>query len=185
MRKLLLIALLTIQSLVTYSLVINDGPTPKTILAHAFTPTEVKQQMEQEKKQIKYDAAENVAARVLRRHGCNDEFAEVIGHAAVDEGLNPRVVAAVTIVESTCNPNARSHDAVGLMQVSPKTWHYTVKDLLNPAFNVTHATRILANYVHRFGLEEGLHHYNGLGVGCGACDDQYVGKVLRAAGYTT
>ncbi len=180
--------LLTVLVLISGAIIssmVDPGPTPKSVLAHAFTPAEVRQQLEQEKKQIKYDAAENVAARVLRRHGCDDEFAEVIGHAAVDEGLNPRVVAAVAFVESTCNPNARSRDAVGLMQVSPKTWHYKTKDLLDPTFNVTHATHILASYVHRFGLQEGLHHYNGMGVGCSACDAGYVGKVLRVAGYST
>lgn len=181
-----LLAILVLISGAVVSMATDPGPAPKTILAHAYTSEEIKQGLEQEKKQIKYDTAENVAARVLRRYGCDDEFAEVIGHAAVDEGLNPRVVAAVAFVESACNPNARSKEGcLGLMQVSPKTWHYQAEDLLDPTFNVTHATHILASYVHRFGLEEGLHHYNGMGVGCSACDAEYVGKVLRVAGYST
>lgn len=167
-----------------YVLITDPGPAPKIVSARAFTSEEIKLQMEREKLQIKYDAAENLAAHVLRRHGCEDEFAEIIGHAAVDTGLSPRLVAAVAIVESTCNPRARSKEgAVGLMQVVPKVWHYEVSDLLDPAFNVTHGARILASYVRRFGLEEGLHHYNGMGVGCEACDGEYVGKVLRTAGY--
>lgn len=184
MKELLAVLVLALGAVV--SAVTDSGPAPKTVPARPYTSEDIKQGLAQERKQIKYDAAENVAARVLRRHGCDDEFAEVIGHAAVDEGLNPRVVAAVAFVESTCNPNARSKEGcLGLMQVSPKTWHYKAKDLLDPTFNVTHATRILAGYIHRFGLQEGLHHYNGMGVGCEACDAEYVGKVLRVAGYST
>lgn len=182
MKELLALSVLILGAIT--SAVVDPGPSPKAVLVRPFTPEDIKQGLEQEKKQVKYDAAENVAARVLRRHGCDDEFAEIIGHAAVDEGLNPRVVAAVAFVESTCNPNARSKEGcLGLMQVSPKTWHYKTTDLLDPAFNVKHATRILAGYVRRFGLEEGLHHYNGMGVGCSSCDAEYVGKVLRVAGY--
>ena len=187
MKTLLLAVLMLFQGVITYSLVMDPGPAPKTVLAKAFTPTDIKNQIEREEKQKQYDQAEEVAARVMKRHGCDDEFAELVGRTAVDERISARLVAAVMVLESTCKPGAVSpSDGVGLMQVVPRMWHVSKKALKDPAFNVRFAThRILAPFVHAYGIREGLHHYNGLGVGCSACSDDYPERVMRIAGYAT
>lgn len=159
------------------------GVAPEPLKIRAFTPEQVSAQLDVEQKQRNYDKAEEVAARVLRRNGCSDEFAELIGRASVDEGISPRVVAATVYVESTCRDWVVSPEgAVGLMQVVPKVWHHKVHELKNPEFNVRVGTHILGAFIRAYGLREGLHHYNGMGIGCDACDQNYSGKVLQAAG---
>jgi len=187
MKKLLLTALVATQSLIMYSVMLDLGPTPKTVLAHALTENDIREQIAQEQKQMQYDVAEEVAAKVMRHHGCNDEFAELVGRAAVDEHLPARLIAAVMVIESTCNAHAISHaDGIGLMQVVPKIWHIQRNKLLDPVFNVRFATsRILVPFVRVYGIREGLHHYNGMGVGCSACSKDYPERVMRIAGYTT
>lgn len=185
--KTILAILMLVQCAIIGSLMVDPGPAPKTVLAKALTPEDVKQGLEQERKQRQYDAAENVAVSVMKHYrGCADgEFAEAVGHAAVDEKIPARVIAATMIVESGCNPNAVSpHDGVGLMQVVPRVWRVSKTKLKDPMFNVRFATHnILAPMIRAYGLREGLHHYNGMGVGCSACDGQYPEKVLRVAGY--
>ena len=182
MKKLLLTALVAVQSLITYSVILDPGPMPKTVPAHALTEADIKDQIVQEQKQKQYDAAEEVAARVMKRYGLDDEFAELAGRAAVDERIPARLVAAVMIAESSCNPTliSRTQD-VGLMQVNRRIWKMPTAKLLNPALNVKFAThRILAPLVHTYGVREGLHRYNGLG-GNGSYSD----RVMRIAGYAT
>jgi len=166
---------------------LGPGPTPETVLAHALTENDIRNQIAQEQKQIQYDVAEEVAAKVMKHHGCNDEFAELAGHAAVDERIPARLIAAVMVIESTCNAKAISRaDGIGLMQVVPRIWHIQRNKLLDPAFNIRFATsRILAPFVRVYGIREGLHHYNGMGVGCSACSEDYPERVMRIAGYTT
>lgn len=188
--KTVIAVLMLLQGTVVGALASMDlGPAPKTVLAKALTPADVERQLEQEQKQLRYDAAENAAAAVMRRYrGCSDgEFAELIGHASVDEHIPARILAAVMIVESTCNPNAVSKsEAIGLMQVVPRVWRVPKAQLTNPTFNVGFAAHnILAPMIRMHGIREGLHHYNGMGVGCSACDGEFPEKVMRIAGYAT
>lgn len=161
----------------------NPEP-PAAIKVTAPTVESMKAQLEQEQKQRQYDAAENIAARILRQHcGGNDEWAEAAARAAVDERVSVRLVAGAIAVESTCRANAESPEhAIGLMQVVPKVHHLTREQLLDPEFNVRYGTHYLGGLVRRYGVAEGLHHYNGMGVGCDACDGAYPNKVLLVAG---
>jgi soluble lytic murein transglycosylase-like protein len=114
--------------------------------------------------QLRYEAAKRIVVRVMHANGCSDRFAEPVARAAVDNNLSPRVVAAVVFVESSCNPDAISSEhAVGLMQVNGRVWHYSTTSLRDPEVNVQVGSRILREYIRRYGLREGLHHYNGVG----------------------
>ncbi len=182
MKKLLLTVLMLFQGVITYSVIMNPGQAPRTVLAKAFTTTDVKNQIEAEKKQVQYDAAEETAAKVMKHHGCDDEFAELVGHASVDERLPAKLVAAVMVAESSCRPDMISPTQdVGLMQVNRKVWKASTDKLLNPVYNVQFAVhRILAPLVHTYGIREGLHRYNGLGG-----DGSYSAHVMKIAGYAT
>lgn len=128
-------------------------------------------------RQIAYEAATDAAARVLRSNGCSDRYASLAGRAAVDEGIQADVVAGVIVVESSCNPLAVSPaGAVGLMQVNPRVWKFSRRELQNPDANIRIGTKILVDYVRPHGLREGLHRYNGLGD-----DGSYGAHVLYAA----
>ena len=124
-------------------------------------------------RRAEYDAAVRVAARTA----C-PSYATLVGAAAVDNHLPARVVAAVVFVESSCNPSAVSSEgAVGLMQVSPKLYRQNRARLHDPEYNIRLGTKILAGYVHTYGLREGLHRYNGLGAG----GELYSPRVLAVA----
>lgn len=180
MKKLLLAALMLLQVVITYSLVMNPGPAPKTVLAKAFTPADVKNQIEAERKQKQYDQAEKIVVSVIKRHGCGTEYASLTAHAAVDFRVPARVIAATMVVESSCDPTRISKTGdVGLMQVNARIHHFSVKQLLNPVFNVKVGGRFLASCIHQFGIVEGLHHYNGLG----NPTNEYADHVMRVAGY--
>jgi hypothetical protein len=153
---------------------------PEPIKVTPLTPEQIDQQVQKERKQIEYDAAENIAAVVMRRNGCSDEFAEAVGQSAVDNGVSPRVLASLTFVESSCKADAVSdRNSVGLTQVNPRVWKFSKVELMDPYRNAQIGGRILAEYVHKYGLKEGLHHYNGLGDET----DEYSTKVLLCAGY--
>lgn len=159
-------------------------PPPDAIKVTAPTPASLTAQLQAEQKQAAYDEAEEAAARIFKRHGCSDEFAEYAGHNAVDFHIPARIVSALIIVESSCRPHVVSSEgAIGLMQIVPKVWHVKAEQLRDPAFNIHKGTEILSSYVRAHGLREGLHHYNGMGVGCETCDGQYGSKVLLVAGY--
>ena len=157
-----------------------EGTAPPKIHVKAPTPETILEQLHQEALQRKYDIAEQVVDRVLRLHGCDTEWSEAVAHAAVNHGLNPRLMAGLVYVESTCRPNAVSGaKSVGLAQINPRVWrNYTHEQLLNPYTNAEIGATILAGYVHRYGVTEGLHHYNGMG----NPTDEYSEKVLSAAG---
>jgi len=182
--KLLLAVLMLFQGVIGYAVLMDPGTAPKTPQVQAITERVITDEFVKEQKQLQYDAAENVAARVMKRHGCDDEYAELVGHAAVDERIPARLIAAVMVLESTCRPSVVSHsDGVGLMQVVPKIWHVSKKKLLDPKFNVQFATHhVLAPMIRTYGVREGLHHYNGMGVGCSACSDDYPERVMAVAG---
>lgn len=143
------------------------GPQPPIITATVISA-----------RQIDYQRAGETAARVMVANGCSDTYAPQAGRAAVDNGMSPRIVAAVVFVESSCNPDAVSpRGAIGLMQVNHRTWKYDAGALRDPEFNAQVGTRILAGYVQAHGLREGLHRYNGLGDG----SDRYPARVIQVA----
>ena len=101
---------------------------------------------------------------------------------AMSKKLDPRLVAAVVVVESRGNPTAISPSkSVGLMQILVPTWaakiDFTEKNPFDPDVNIDIGTTILANYIsHSRDLESALLAY------VGAEDpstSQYVSKVLE------
>jgi len=67
---------------------------------------------------------------------------------------------------------------VGLAQINAKIHHLTVPALQDPTFNLQKGAMILAAFVHKFGLREGLHHYNGMG----NPTDSYARSIFQRAG---
>jgi hypothetical protein len=145
---------------------VAPGPKPVAIHATALQP-----------RQLEYEVAREVAARVLVANGCSDTYADPVGRAAVDHGMNPQIIAGIVFVESSCNPLAVSDKgAVGLLQVNSHTWRHSQRELRDPYTNAEIGTKILADYVNAHGLRDGLHRYNGLGD-----DGSYGARVLYAA----
>jgi soluble lytic murein transglycosylase-like protein len=96
----------------------------------------------------------------------------------VDSRLSARIVAALVFVESSCPADAVSKKgAAGLVQVNPRVWRHSRRELQDPSTNLQIGTQILAGYIRGHGLREGLHRYNGLGV----TSDDYSELVLQAA----
>lgn len=152
---------------------------PQAAAMQPLTPAEIKQQVKQERLAKAYKKASRAAAQVYQRNGCRSTFADLTGQYAVDLGISPRILAALVFVESSCNPNAVSgRSSVGLTQINPKVWKYSHATLKNPEKNLEIGATILANYIHRYGLVEGLHAYNGFGNHI----NTYAARVLTAAG---
>jgi soluble lytic murein transglycosylase-like protein len=107
-----------------------------------------------------------------------DGVANINKHVAVDSRLSARIVAAIVFVESSCRADAVSKKgAIGLVQVNPRVWRYSRRELQDPYTNLQIGARILAGYIRGHGLREGLHRYNGLG----DTSDDYSERVLEAA----
>jgi soluble lytic murein transglycosylase-like protein len=142
------------------------------LVTKAFTPEEVTNEMSR-------TANIKTVEAVFRHNGCGTKFADLVARVAVEEGLNPRVLAGLIFVESSCNPAAVSEcGAIGLTQVEPKVWHQSRHSLFDPEHNVRTGAHILATMIHQHGLVSGLHHYNGLG----NPTQEYAMRVLHAAG---
>ena len=95
-----------------------------------------------------------------------DRLANSIVASAKKYDVHPRLVASILIVESRGNPFAISGmNAIGVMQIHLPTWGQIADregiNLFKIEDNVDFGTRILADYVHRFGLWEGVKRYNG------------------------
>lgn len=174
-----LIFLLIGIGVLLFGALFGQPPAPCPIRVVAPTEQSVIREMKFEQLQKQYQRATATARQVYRKNHCRGDFADITGRAAVDFGISPRVLAALVFVESTCRPNAISgRKSVGLTQVNPLVWKYTRAELRDPKRNLEIGASILASYVHRFGLVEGLHHYNGLG----NPTNEYAEKVLTAAG---
>ena len=107
----------------------------------------------------------------LKSHKVSEEnrarLAKALVASAKKYDLNPRLLASVMIVESRGNQFAVSGaDAVGLMQIHLPTWGETVDrenvNLFKIEDNIDFGARILKDYVRRFGMWDGVKHYNGL-----------------------
>ncbi len=126
-----------------------------------------------------------------RTPGCADADTDLIqatANAAINAGLDPAIAAATVGVESSCNTLAIStHGAVGLMGIVPKIWREKFDfegqiNLFNREDNLLVGARIEAGLIQQYGTNEGIHHYNGMGVDCSGCDLNYVSKILKLAG---
>ena len=118
------------------------------------------------------------------------QWCNIISSYSDKHGLDPDLVAALIWQESGGNPQAISGSgAVGLMQVMPKDGQArnfmcangpcfssrpTTAQLLDPEFNVSYGTRMLAQLINRQGnLREALKAYGPMNVGY-----YYANKVL-------
>jgi soluble lytic murein transglycosylase-like protein len=108
--------------------------------------------------------------KVLRRRGLSDTRARKISWPLVQQsyrvGVDPATTAAILLVESEGNPNARSPvGARGLMQVMPLwagQWRKCGSDLYDIEDNICNGTSILAWYLsHRGDERSALLGYNG------------------------
>lgn len=110
------------------------------------------------------------------------QWCDLITHYARKRGLPPDLVAALIWQESGGRPDAVSHSgAVGLMQVMPSdgvaaefmcangpcfTDRPASAKLLDPEFNISYGTRLLAAYLARSGdLREALKAYGPMNYG--------------------
>lgn len=136
-----------------------------------------------EQKQRDFIRATLAATWLYEANGCDPWLAERTARYAIATGLPVRIVAADVVVESSCRPNVVSpKGAVGLTQVMPGVWNVTREELLDPDRNLEVGTQVLAGYVHRFGMREGLRHYLGTGATDGSTDGySYADHVLTVA----
>lgn len=159
-------------------------PAPPPIKAVAPTEAQIKEQIVRERRERevtrRIERSVIAARTVYRAVGCRlaerNGLSLLTGRTAYEYGISARLLAAVIFVESSCNSQAVSgKDSIGLLQVNPKVWGHR-DQLTDPEFNIHLGTRILSNYIHRYGLVEGLHRYNGLG----DASDNYARRVLAA-----
>ncbi len=91
-------------------------------------------------------------------------YAEIVRVHAVENKLDPALLAAVIETESKFNPDARSSaGAVGLMQLTPGTakgiaeythgTRFHLSDLTNPDINVRYGAWYLEHLVQKYGDE--------------------------------
>jgi len=104
--------------------------------------------------------------------------------------VDPRLIASIMIVESRANPFAISRaDSIGIMQIHVPTWGRKAEEeginLFKIEDNVEFGVRILKEYIHRFGLWEGVKHYNGASPDSATSTQsvsEYVSRVQRIYG---
>lgn len=109
------------------------------------------------------------------------QWCPLITSEANKNGLDPDLVAALILQESSGQPEILSHQgAVGLMQVMPRDGlsaqflcdsgpcfrnRPSIMELKDPDFNVTYGTRMLAALIRANGQRDGLKSYGPSGVG--------------------
>lgn len=96
-----------------------------------------------------------------------ERYADSISRASLIQGLNPAVVAAIVVVESSGNPLTVSGAGdLGLMQVNVKVhardFDFQNHNLLNPEENIEVGVRILKTMWKRHGEAKAIAAYNGL-----------------------
>jgi len=97
-------------------------------------------------------------------------FNDIVQEASVRHGVDPALIHAVILAESSYDPNAvSSAGAVGLMQIMPRTAEYVAglmsiefnPDLLfDPYYNINLGTFYLARLMRRFDLTNAIAAYN-------------------------
>lgn len=132
-----------------------------------------------------------VSNQAIAPHWANiREWCPYIMKASADYDLDPRLLAALILVESGGQPRVYSRSgAVGLMQVMPRDGiaatfqcasgpcfaeRPSIRELEDPAFNVDYGARLLANNITRTGsVRDALEAYGPNNVGY-----DYADKVL-------
>jgi soluble lytic murein transglycosylase-like protein len=172
-------------AIVTILVLIQRYSTPVAPTAPAIQPmTEqaIKNEVERERKAVEQEERIERAARaaeyVYISNGCSTQFARLTGIVARENGLSPRLLAAVVVSESSAHADAVNKTDVGLMQINTRVWKYTRAELKNPERNMRIGARILRQCINQYGLVEGLHAYNGFG----NPTDEYSTAVLTRAG---
>jgi hypothetical protein len=95
-----------------------------------------------------------------------NRIAAAVVHSARSYNVDPKLIAAIIIVESSANPFAISErQSVGLMQIHLPTWGPTVDrenlNLFRVEDNVELGVRILKDYITEHGLWAGIMRYKG------------------------
>lgn len=137
-----------------------------------------------------YVAALDVARVFGRAPGCADAEPKLITAVAVEalnDSVDPRILAATLAVESGCDPMAISHSgAIGLTQINVKVWKskfdFTRVNLFNPDENLHVGATILSDLIKQYGTINGLRRYNGLDIQSPAYDSGYVSRIITLAG---
>jgi soluble lytic murein transglycosylase-like protein len=94
-------------------------------------------------------------------------LSKIIVRHSLERKLDPKLVAAIIVVESNGNPLAISGSkSVGIMQIHLPTWRnvvdFTEKNPFDPEVNIEIGTGILANYLkHSKDVESALVAYEG------------------------
>lgn len=179
MRSLLAVALFILAG---FCATVDLTPAPH-LAVKAYTPQDIEQEMKREAQQKKFDAAAKQALAVFKKHPECRPYAGIVGENAVINGLPARVLAAMAIAESSCNPEAVSPTGdYGIWQINARVWKQRPSVLRNPAYNGAFAAHVLRGYVSQSGLVEGLHRYNGLGRPAGEYSDRIMMIAYGRAG---
>ena len=169
MRSLLAVGLFFLAGFIA---TVDLTPEPRLVVK-AYTEQDILREMKREEQQKKIDAASKQALAVFKKRPECRPYAGIVGENAVINGLPARVLAAMAIAESSCNPEAVSPTGdYGIWQINARVWKQRPSVLRNPAYNGAFAARVLRGYVSQSGLKEGLHRYNGLGRPAGEYSDR-------------
>jgi len=140
------------------------------------------------------DPAVGSMESLLKRYDVDEINRGRVAKALVVTGkkynLDPRLLASIMIVESRANPFAISgSDSIGIMQVHLPTWGHAADregiNLFKIEDNIDFGSRILKDYVHQFGLWEGVKRYKGWNPDNPDSENSaldYVAKVQRVYG---
>ena len=144
---------------------------------------------------VTIDPAVNTMSAFLQKYKVAEAQRSRIAGAIVGSGrkykVDPRLVASIMIVESRANPFAISgSDSIGIMQIHLPTWGQRADEerinLFKIEDNIEFGTRILKDYIGRFGLWEGVKRYKGWNPENPSSAEavaEYVSKVQRIYGY--
>jgi hypothetical protein len=133
--------------------------------------------------------------KLLERYGVEKERLVRVTKAIMTSSekyrVDPKLVAAIVIVESRANPFAVSDKtSVGVMQIHLHTWKEIAEaeniNLFNIEENVDFGVRILRDYIAGNGIWEGVSRYKGKipTPESHQAADEYVRKVQGIYGYT-
>jgi soluble lytic murein transglycosylase-like protein len=109
-------------------------------------------------------------------------LSKIIVRHSLQKKLDPKLVAAIIVVESNGNPLAISGSkSVGIMQIHLPTWSnvvdFTEKNPFDPEVNIEIGTGILANYLKRSkDIESALVAYEG---SHDIAESEYLAKVME------
>lgn len=113
------------------------------------------------------------------------EYTYLVVHYGNEQGLDPRLLTSMILVESYADPNATSSvGARGLLQVMPSWWQGVYPEcgsnLYRPATNVCYAARILRWYLEGAdsNLTLALNRYSGYHTEYGGQDSPYSLRVM-------